>query len=390
VSNLIGEALKWRSRDEPFGRCGEKQFKYTISGTFIEQFEIEAFPRDIQTLSVKISSPLPAYLLQMENSRANLTGGPIEPSGGSEAWVRKRLDEIAVFESKSIWNLMGSKSAIEADAARLFQLKKWRQEDSRVQQIFKLAPFYEHPHSHKVQNHNSVVQKEHFGMGNVWHLSNRIRVHAYHSLHTASGNGELWPCINFTLLTGRRPEYFFWNVEIPMFVLTTLTAVTFGLPVEDISDRLGVSLTLVLTAVAYKLTVASAVPQVSYMTRLDKFISMCFLFISIAAVENAVVPAIPGADHSRLDNLFAIGWLSAWGFGLGWYITASVQEHKQAKEAFNRHETWSADRMRAFASHGSADYGKPPVEAPWGESSPPPSPVQAKDAVVAARRIHPE
>lgn len=43
VSNLIGEALKWRSRDEPFGRCGEKQFKYTISGTFIEQFEIEAF-----------------------------------------------------------------------------------------------------------------------------------------------------------------------------------------------------------------------------------------------------------------------------------------------------------------------------------------------------------
>ena len=67
-----------------------------------------------------------------------------------------------------------------------------------------------------------------------------------------------------------------------MGVLTSLIALTWSVPPADVADRLGLSLTLVLTAVAYKLTVASCIPQVSYLTNLDAFVSICFCFMVFA------------------------------------------------------------------------------------------------------------
>ena len=59
------------------------------------------------------------------------------------------------------------------------------------------------------------------------------------------------------------------------------------------------SLALVLTAVAYKLTVAESIPQVAYLILLDWFIGLYFVHITLAAVENSIVPSL---DHPSLSR----------------------------------------------------------------------------------------
>ena len=116
----------------------------------------------------------------------------------------------------------------------------------------------------EIHSHVNVVQVSNFGMSNVWDMCKHVRMRTYHTVSTDSGGGAIKPVLNISLLALRRPEYYLWNIEVPMFVLTSLTGLTWAIGPNDVADRLSVSLTLVLTAVAYKLTVAQSIPQVSY------------------------------------------------------------------------------------------------------------------------------
>ena len=62
-----------------------------------------------------------------------------------------------------------------------------------------------------------------------------------------------------------------------MSALSLMTFLQFDIDPYDVADRASITLTLVLTAVAYKLVTASMLPAISYLTLLDKFISMCIM-----------------------------------------------------------------------------------------------------------------
>ena len=92
------------------------------------------------------------------------------------------------------------------------------------------------------------------------------------------------------------------NVVLPIGLLAFLTALTIGVREADGSrlgtaDRLGLTFTLMLTAVAYKFVVATSIPDVSYQTDLDMYVLLCFLWMLFAALENALYPEF-GYDRS--------------------------------------------------------------------------------------------
>lgn len=73
------------------------------------------------------------------------------------------------------------------------------------------------------------------------------------------------------------------------------------------------TLTLILTAVAYKFVVAASLPQVSYLTLLDLHVLACFAFLVVNAVENVVYPILVnehGVEH-HLEKHFVIGYYFA-------------------------------------------------------------------------------
>jgi hypothetical protein len=126
-----------------------------------------------------------------------------------------------------------------------------------------------------------------------------------------SGAGYIYPRCTFITTLSRHHGYYITNVLSPMMVITYLAAVSAGAVDSDgarmsTGDRLSVTLTLMLTAVAYKFIVASALPQVSYLTSLDTYVLVCFLFLFLITVENVAWPAITAsfAGEEPFDEVY--------------------------------------------------------------------------------------
>ena len=81
------------------------------------------------------------------------------------------------------------------------------------------------------------------------------------------------------------------------------------------SSRLSTTLTLVLTAVAYKYVVAQMVPPIGYDTILDRYVMLCFIFLSFVAAENCLAFQFKHISEREV----IIGWAlfgSFWIFNL--------------------------------------------------------------------------
>ena len=99
--------------------------------------------------------------------------------------------------------------------------------------------------------------------------------------------------------------YFTIFVMLFLFVLTSLSFAAFAL--DDISDRVTIVLTLLLTTVAYKLVVASSLRQLSYLTLLDAY-TLFSLLILCAVFTGDVV--LQEAYHGVIGPLVATLWAS--------------------------------------------------------------------------------
>lgn len=62
-----------------------------------------------------------------------------------------------------------------------------------------------------------------------------------------------------------------FNYFGPLFLIGNLNGVALVIPPEDLPTRSQIILTLILTLVAFKMTIAQMLPQLPYMTILDKY-----------------------------------------------------------------------------------------------------------------------
>jgi hypothetical protein len=84
--------------------------------------------------------------------------------------------------------------------------------------------------------------------------------------------------------------YYYINVLLPMSTFTLMSALQWVIDRSLPQDRLGVTLTLVLTAAAYKLAISAMVPAIAYLTILDK----CALASPASYdVPHPITPVIP-------------------------------------------------------------------------------------------------
>jgi len=114
------------------------------------------------------------------------------------------------------------------------------------------------------------------------------------------------PNAELQLRIERNPWYYLANVVVPLFLIVMLSMCAFALPVSDLSDRMSVVLTLVLTSVAFKYVVAGYLPKMSYMTFLDKYVLISFVMLCGVALENCVmfIKDQQNYDVTKADNIF--------------------------------------------------------------------------------------
>lgn len=124
-----------------------------------------------------------------------------------------------------------------------------------------------------------------------------------------------YPLIHVYCIGQRRAAYYLWNIAVPNFLLSALVFTSFAIAKEDLADRLSVTLTLVLTSVAFKYMVAQELPKISYLTLLDKYILLSFAFLALVGAQNTLVAVVEDegyffsiVDVSRylIEAIFAV------------------------------------------------------------------------------------
>jgi len=119
-----------------------------------------------------------------------------------------------------------------------------------------------------------------------------------------SSAGSVYPRCVFRTYLRRRATKYLWTMLVPMGVITMLMALSSGSEytfdaltsgAEHVymatADRLNVTLTLILTAVAFKIVVSHSAPRTHSLTLLDAHHLVCFLFLLVAVLENVIYAA---------------------------------------------------------------------------------------------------
>ena len=136
ISNLI-TTDKWTMKRKWMTSADEEmEFKWTITGTFLEQLEIHSFPRDMQVLQIKITSSIPQFIINQKLAGAELSG-KVEDAERLPAL----LDELADLQQREL--AIDSDHLSAPEVSRKEALLAWRKHDARVQRVLRLAPHYE-------------------------------------------------------------------------------------------------------------------------------------------------------------------------------------------------------------------------------------------------------
>lgn len=149
----------------------------------------------------------------------------------------------------------------------------WPCEDDRVQVRF-------------IDSRKSEVFLNVFCLKNAWTQPEAVDV-LFPFTKTKGGKFPAFPLIRIQCQVGRKPKFYVVNVILP--VASIVLASASSLEVSHMGGRLGATLTLLLTAVAYKYLVAEMVPRISYNTMLDWYVLVCWAFLLAMVLENCLV-----------------------------------------------------------------------------------------------------
>jgi hypothetical protein len=91
--------------------------------------------------------------------------------------------------------------------------------------------------------------------------------------------GERYSMLRMNLDVQRDPHYYLWAIVLPLIPIVATAWSVFWMHPKEFSSQVTVGITAMLTIVAYRISVDSSLPPLSYMTRMDYFLLACQVFV---------------------------------------------------------------------------------------------------------------
>ena len=110
----------------------------------------------------------------------------------------------------------------------------------------------------------------------------------------------------------RHLGFYIGKAFVSVAIIVFMSWVVFWLDPEHVGPRLSVSVTSMLTLVAYRFLLGQSLPPVSYLTRLDYFLLGATILVFIALIQVALTSATQGGD--RAERAIAVNRVSRWVF----------------------------------------------------------------------------
>jgi hypothetical protein len=128
----------------------------------------------------------------------------------------------------------------------------------------------------------------------------------------------------FHFVAKRYVAYYFLQVLLPLSVVVVMSWAGFWLQREQVGVRIGVATSSILTLIAQRFVLASLLPRLPYMTRMDYFTvgSTVLVFLALIGVVSASYLAATNRDPmaERIDLWARVLFPAAFLLLLGWFL----------------------------------------------------------------------
>lgn len=93
----------------------------------------------------------------------------------------------------------------------------------------------------------------------------------------------------FQIVVERRSGFYIWKIFLPLFILTMIPALVFWIDVREFDWILKVPMTMLLSMVAFEITVTRDLPRIGYVTFMDAVFLASFAFCFLCILEITAV-----------------------------------------------------------------------------------------------------
>lgn len=91
------------------------------------------------------------------------------------------------------------------------------------------------------------------------------------------------------IMAERDPKFYFFNFYLIIYLIVLTNVALLSIDPVDSGDRNAVTITLLLTLVAFKFVLMEGTPKVGYLTYMDMYVVSSFVFTIIAVFENIFI-----------------------------------------------------------------------------------------------------
>jgi hypothetical protein len=104
----------------------------------------------------------------------------------------------------------------------------------------------------------------------------------------------------FEFVAFRNATYYIIKVILPLCLIVFISWIVFWIDPSKFAVQMTISITSMLTLIAYRFSVDIQIPRVSYMTRLDFFMLLSTILIFLSIIEVVIVSQIAGGANMDL------------------------------------------------------------------------------------------
>ncbi len=103
----------------------------------------------------------------------------------------------------------------------------------------------------------------------------------------------------FKIKVKRKVGFFVLKIILPMVLIVAMSWMVFYIPVKDIGTRVSISVTTMLTLIAYRFMVDGLLPPISYLNKLDVSIFFSTLLVFFTLILAVIAPLTGGRDKQK-------------------------------------------------------------------------------------------
>ena len=107
--------------------------------------------------------------------------------------------------------------------------------------------------------------------------------------HAIGSTGKEISELEIDVVVQRRYWYYIWKVFLPLLAIVAIAYSAFWIKTSDYYTQISITLTAILTEIAFLFAISSSLPKVPYLTFIDAFFLVSFAFSSACIIELVAV-----------------------------------------------------------------------------------------------------